>query len=263
MQKCVDFIDTLRFLPYYQNMKKIIQTLENTGLDSKEAVIYTSLLQNGKMTATEISRNSKVKRATAYQHIEGLLEKDLITRLPIGKRMYYLANNPKKILADFDKKKKDLESNIKEMSKLFNESIHKPKVSFYEGKREIKKVYDDLFQTTSDMYSIFPPASFFQNFSEQEYKEFDLLIKDHAFKSKDLIVDQEGIKKVLNIRKNNGEEGQYTKTLPKSFESNVDVVITGNKVALISLGNLSALVIENDEIADFFKNTHKFFWKHS
>lgn len=242
-------------------MERMIKTLENIGLSNKEALIYKALLLNGKMTISDISRESQVKRATVYQYINSLLLKDFINRMPIGKRMYYLAVNPKSILDNFDKKKKVLEQGIEEMSQLFNESTHKPKVSFYEGKREIRKIYDEIFQSVGDVYSIFPPKSFFSNFSEQEYSEFDLLIKEHSFKSKDLILQQDGIKKVLSIRKDNGSKNQQTKILPENFKSNVDIVICNNKVALISLVNLSAIVIENEDIAEFFRNTHEFFWK--
>jgi len=261
--KSVRYIDVLTKFKYTKKMKDISKTLEKIGLNRKESLIYTVLLKGGKMTVTEISKSSDVKRATVYEYINTLLLKDFIVRVPVGKRMFYSATNPKKILANFENKKKSLEASMDEMLGLFNESIDKPKVLFYEGKRELRKIYDDIFQSMGDTYSIFPPKSFFSNFSEREYAEFDKVIKSNSFKMKDLMVQQEGLKKVLAIREKQEHKDQQTKILPKWFESNVDVIIYENKVALISLGNLSAIVIENKDIGDFFKNIHKFLWSHS
>ncbi len=242
-------------------MDTILKVLNEIGLNKKEALIYGALLKNGKMTVSEIAREAEIKRATVYQHVATLLEKDFVARMPVGKRMFYLAANPKKILANFEKKQRVLENGIEDMSVIFNESTHKPKVQFYEGKRELKNIYEEIFESVGDMYSIFPPRSFFSNFTENDYREFDSLIKAHALKSKDLMVRQEGLKKVLAMRKENYDKNQQTKILPEAFASNVDVLIAGNRVALISLTNLSAIVIENDDIADFFKSTFNFFWK--
>jgi HTH-type transcriptional regulator, sugar sensing transcriptional regulator len=257
-----EILTYLAFQTHTVGMERIIAVLEDAGLAKKEALTYTALLKGGKMTISELSKETRIKRATVYQQVDALLVKDFITRVPVGKRMFYVANNPKKVLANFEKKRKSLEAGVQEMSAVFNESTHTPKVSFYEGKREIKRIYDDLFTSTGDMYSIFPPKPFFSNFSEDEYREFNALTNEHSFKSKDLMVRQEGLKKVLAIRKQDANKDQQTKVLPEGFESNVDVVICGSKVALISLSNLSALVIENDDIAEYFKNTHAFFWKH-
>ncbi|MDO8576601.1 MAG: hypothetical protein Q7R90_04800 [bacterium] len=43
----------------------------------------------------------------------------------------------------------------------------------------------------------------------------------------------------------------------------MDVLISSDKVALISLRDLSAIVIENKDIAELFRNMHSFMWKES
>lgn len=68
-------------------------------------------------------------------------------------------------------------------------------------------------------------------------------------------------KRIEQIRKNNPGSKKLGKKLPESFKSNVDVLMVQDKVALISLRDLSALVIENKDIAELFRSMHSFIWR--
>src|ERR1043166_9234282 len=151
----------------------LLQTPEWSGLSNRAAAIYLSLLGKRKMTLSDIARESGTKRATCYEHIDSLLAKDFVVRVPVGKRMYYSAVNPKKILRDVKRIVAQFEEKIGEMERIHEEAIQRPKVSFYEGKRELRRIYDNLFKTVGEVNSIFPPAVFFENFTEEDYDEFD------------------------------------------------------------------------------------------
>jgi sugar-specific transcriptional regulator TrmB len=237
------------------------KVLQEAGFNEIEAAIYSVLLKSQKMTISEIARAAGVKRPTCYQYLDALLSKDFVVRIPIGKRMFYGAASPKKILASAKKRFSIFEAAVEEMSKQHETSTNKPKVVFYEGKRELKNIYEDLFKTIGDIFSIFPPAAFFENFTEQEYNEFDSSISQYAIKSKDLIVGDKFFKTADRIRKKNGMDNKLTKKLPESFKSNVDVLVYGNKVALISLRDLSAIVVESKDIAELFKSLHATIWR--
>lgn len=237
--------------------------LQEIGLSEKAAAMYLALLGKRRMTIAELARESNVKRATCYEYLTSLLAKGFVRREPVGKRMYYSAVNPKKILADFKKKTSVLEAGVHEMAQIQDQAIHRPRVSFYEGKREIKRIYEEMFQTIGDARSIFPPATFFENFSEEEYAEFDKMVTAHAFRSRDLFISDRYYKKIKEIRFRNGNSDKSDKKLPPWFTCNVDVLIYSDKVALISLRDLSAVVIENGDIAEVFKNLHEMAWKNS
>src|SRR3990167_2411811 len=241
----------------------IMKALQEVGLPEKAALIYLSLLGKQKMTISETARESNIKRATCYEYLDLLLNRDFVIRVPVGKRMFYSAVEPKKILIDFKKKTSHLEERINEMSALHDAAVNKPRVVFYEGKREIKNIYTEIFRTVADVYSIFPPASFFENFTLEDYDDWDKEIANYALKSRDLFVVDKYYKKIKEIRDKNSAEGKnkLDKKLPAWFQSNVDVLIYADKVALISLRDLSAIVIENRDIADLFRNMHSFMWK--
>ncbi len=241
--------------------QKLVEALKNMGVDEKPAMIYLSLLGRPKMTPSQIARESVIKRATCYEHLDTLLAKDFVTREPQGKRMFYSAVNPRKVFTTFQKKIAGMDENIQQMSRIHNEAVNRPRVMFYEGRREIKNIYQDLFKTIGDVYSIFPASTFFENFTEQDYDEFDKSISSYALKSRDLFVADKFYKRIKEIRAKNGSENKVDKKLPPWFTCNVDVLIYSDKVALMSLRDLSAIVIENRDIAELFKNIHDFMWK--
>jgi len=243
--------------------KEVAKTLEVVGLPEKAATIYAALLGKNRMSIAELARATEVKRATCYEHLEILLRKDLVSRVPIGKRTYYAASHPKNILNELKKQTVKIETQMGNMVAQFEQSTNKPKVSFFEGKRELKNIYNDMFKTTGDVYSLFPPDAFFESFSEEDYDEFDKTVGQHAFKGRDLFVKSRHHKRLKEIRAKNGGENKLDKKLPDWFESNVDVLICVDKVALMSLKDLSAVVIENKGIADLFRNMHTFMWKNS
>ncbi|HEV7449548.1 MAG TPA: helix-turn-helix domain-containing protein [Candidatus Paceibacterota bacterium] len=240
----------------------LVETLAEMGLNKKSAALYLSLLGKSRMGVAELARESGIKRATCYEHLDELLQKDFVTRTPIGKRTYYSAVGPDKVLAAFKKKTAKLEERVDEMLALHERATNKPKVIFYEGKREMRRIYDDLFKTVGDTYSIFPAEEFFKSFSRQEYDEFDKENSAHAFKTRDLFIANPKLNRELRqMREKNGYDNKADKRLPDWFKSNVDVLIFSDKVALISLRDLSAIVIENQDIAELFKNMHQFMWK--
>jgi sugar-specific transcriptional regulator TrmB len=239
----------------------LLRTLQELGLPEKAALVYLSLLGKRRMTISDISRETGVKRATCYEHLDLLLSKDFVVRIPVGKRMFYAALEPRKILGEFKKKAAHFEEKVAEMQQIHSAAVQKPNVTFYEGKREIKNIYEELFQTVGDVRSIFPASTFFENFTTQDYEDFDKQLTTHVLKSRDLFIADKFYKRVREIRDKNGSSNKVGKKLPRWFTSNVNVLIFSDKVALISLSDLSATVIQNEDIAELFKNMHDFMWK--
>ena len=241
--------------------KEMLKALEGLGLPEKAAALYLVLLGAQKMGVAELARESGVKRATCYEYLDLLLKKDFVTRVPVGKRVLYAAAAPSKALAHFRREARRVEEALGELEARHDEAVGKPKITFYEGKREIKRIYAELFTKVGDAASIFPPEAFFASFTEEEYDQLDQVISGHVFTSRDLFVPDKYYKKIREIRNKHPEAKKTDKKLPDWFKTNVDVLIFSDKVALISLRDLSAIVIENADIAELFRSMHTFMWK--
>ncbi len=239
------------------------QALQDVGLSEKAAGIYLSLLGKNRLGIADLARETGLKRATCYEHVAALLAQDFIMRVPIGKRTLYAAQDPEKVLQAVQLKTAIFASKVKELSAIHAQTTNKPRVTFHEGKRELRAIYEDLFKTMGDTYSIFPAEAFFKNFSDEEYNNLDKQNSAHAMKTHDLFIADPKLFKKLNAlrEKNEGFEHKHAKRLPDWFTSNVDMLLFKDKVALISLRDLTAVVIENQDIAELLKNMHTFIWK--
>lgn len=242
---------------------RALEALRSIGLDEQVAQVYLALVRRPRMTPSQIARETGLKRPTCYDYIDELLSKDLVTREPYGKRTYYSAAEPLRVLRDFKKRIATVEGAFLEMSAAHEHAANKPKISYFEGKRQLKIIYDEMFRTVGDVRSIFPTGTFFQHFTEKEYDEFDKAISQYSLKSKDLFLADKYYRRIKEIRARNGAANKLDKRLPPWFTCNVDVLIFNDKVALMSLGDLSAVVIENKDIAELFRNMHEFMWKAS
>lgn len=242
-------------------MENAAKMLIALGLSEKAATIYLTLLGTSRMGIAEMSRTSGIKRATCYEQLDHLLRQGFVAKVPVGKRTYYTAESPTKVLSEFKKKTVAFERQVDELEQLHDKATNKARVIFFEGKQQIRNIYNDLFTTVGDAYSIFPAEAFFKSFTEEDYDEFDKVISGHAFKAKDLFVADKYYKKIKTIRERNKADHKLDKRLPPDFKSNVDVLIGSDKVALISLRDLSAIVIENADIAELFRSMHQFMWR--
>lgn len=241
----------------------IIATLEAIGIENKAASLYATLLSSQRLGVAELARQADVKRATCYEHLEVLLKNNFVVRVPVGKRMYYAAVHPRKVLATYKRKAHEFENKLEAMVTLHEETINKPRITFYEGKHELNNIYENLFRTMGDSYSIFPPDAFFSNFTENEYLNFDETNSTNAMKAKDLFVSSKHTKRLRELRAKKGYNNKSDKELPEWFTTSIDMLVFSDTVALISLRDLSAVVIENKDIAELFKNIHAFMWKYS
>src|SRR3989344_6644283 len=121
-------------------------TLQQLGLDEKQATVYLDLLQVGKDTAFNIAKRTKLKRSTVYVKLDELNLKSLVEPVKTAKTTLYRANSPKKILDFIDFRKKQAEEVLPTLLTLYKSDPDKPQIQIYEGKDAIHRVYDEAIQ---------------------------------------------------------------------------------------------------------------------
>jgi len=87
-------------------MEALIEQFRQLGLNSYEAKVYLALLQHHPATGYEISKNSNVPQARAYDTLKALESKKMVVGTT-GKPVTYMPVPPEKILARFEKKYQD------------------------------------------------------------------------------------------------------------------------------------------------------------
>ena len=234
----------------------LLKSLENVGLEPKEAEIYLAVLHLRKASIADITRKSKVKRMTVYQHIDDLVHKSLLHKTVQGKRVYYVAESPEKIIKMLERKQKHFEKVLPDLKTIFRHSSHKPQIRFYEGIEGMMAIYDEMTKTSQTIYGVFAADKYFSVFNESDNEKFFSNIRESGGQIKDLIEDTPVGRR--HAKSDNYKNIGAPKILPKDFKLAVDIMIAGDKVAMISLVNLVGVVIENSEIAELQRNFIKF-----
>ena len=237
--------------------------LETAGFSEKEIDVYISLLELGKGTVSQIARKAGINRTTGYDILDSLVGKGVVAISGKEPKQEYVAERPesigKYISREIEKKKESLkaiEKIVPELTTLHNR-YDRPKVSFYEGKEGIEKVYEDTltsheairaYATVDDMHKGLPHY-------------FPLYYKRRAAKG---IAIRAIIPKTpagLERKSHNKEEARETAFVPpESFYFSPEINIYDNKVMIASWREKLGIIIESAEIADAMKKIYELAW---
>lgn len=242
----------------------IEQDIQKIGLSEKEAKVYLASLRLGKSPVQEIASQANVNRGTAYNIIESLTSKGLMSSYQEGKKQYFFAESPEKLELLFKQQQEEIEKNRKalqellpELKKMDNKDKSKPVVRYFEGKNGIRAMVEDMFKVErgTEIIMVYPNDDIEKNFSREELDYW----KDKR------------IKKGINIKaiytKNNavyiGERAKFVekKISIDLFNIKSDIAIYEDRVRIASFGNMPiGIIIEDKDMADTLRSMFRLAW---
>ncbi len=86
----------------------ITDLLKKIGFSDKESLVYLTLVQRGRMTASQISISTKLNRTTTYSILGGLIEKNLVIEDLGAATSIYLPAPSSSLLDYFERKEREL-----------------------------------------------------------------------------------------------------------------------------------------------------------
>jgi sugar-specific transcriptional regulator TrmB len=241
----------------------LIKTLEFIGFSKKEVLVYLALLELGKGTVTQISRLAGINRPSGYHVLASLEAKELIRVSGKEPKQEYIAESPDQIEKLLQKKIKNDEEYIKEARNIIPElkSIHnvseRPKISFYEGKEGLLKVYEDTLTSEGEILayaSVDDVHETLPNYFPQYYKR--RAKKDIHIRA--IFPDSEEAKKLQTMDEK--EKRQSFLVSKDKFSFHPEINIYNNKVMIASWREKLGITIESKEIADAMKNIFELAW---
>lgn len=233
--------------------------LEQIGLTKKEVAVYLAVLELGQSTVLRIAKKAAIKRPTAYVTLTALQEKGFVLSIPKGTTTLYQAVDPEEIFRRSNERVGALRQSLPELRSLFNAAPGKPKVRFYEGKKNILALYENEVFRAKDILSIVKMQDVRKILSHEEVMGLLRLMKANGISIRDLLEDSPEANEYLN-EKSRLTLGE-TKFLPKDLQFGVDILIYGNVVAMTSPRNIIAVVIEDAAIAGAQRQLFEFLWK--
>lgn len=231
----------------------LINTLAEVGLTNTEAKVYLTLLNIGTNPASIIASNCGVNRSSCYQTLSKLFNKGFVAQINKGSTSYFTATKPQVVLEQLKYKQDKFSNNIIKLSETFKyfERKHahnitkKPKVSFFQGTEGVINIMEDTLTAKSiirayasleELIDMIP--EYFKNYYERRTAKnifvksmYPASIRSYIHKTKDR------------------QEMRETRLLPNEYNICLDLLIYDNKLAITSLKEKFALLVESEDIA--------------
>ncbi len=244
--------------------------LHEIGLTEDQIVIYMTLLEYGSAQAARISILSKLKRSFVYKILHQLIDLGLAEKDESGKVAKFTPTHPSIIkemfnskLESLEKARGSLDDTLDEMVSKYNLISGKPNVQFFEGKKGLKKVYEDIISTKKDI-------SLFRSAHDKDHTETLSLIQNQLKKQASYHIKTKAITPEKDGSKNAIITGDDTnlverRVLKKSeFSIPAQIIVFGNKVGITSFKNgIFTTIIDNKDISESFQKIFDQLWDKS
>lgn len=119
-----------------------------------------SALQLGPSTVIALAHDTGLSRQATYVAIESLSERGLMSSVQHGKKRFFAAESPAKLLAYAQRHELELKEKVQELSHILPQMEllmggEKPVVRVFEGKEGLREIIEDIKSTkTRDVYEI-------------------------------------------------------------------------------------------------------------
>ena len=241
-------------------------TFRELGFDEREVAIYTALLQLGHGSIRDIAAKASLNRGSTYDTLKTLHQKGIVSYFPKGKRRFFCAEPPEKLLNLAQEKKDRLEQTIQRLTQdvipdlnQLQPTFNIANVHYYEGDDGIEHVLRDILNTVANnepkeycVYSSKPIRKYlyrpFPNYTKQRIQR--------NIKVKVIALGEGGEDAELSERKWISAEG---KRIASSY-----IAIYPPKCAMFSLVHEdypTAVVIDAQEIALAHQLVFETLWK--
>jgi len=236
---------------------EINQELKELGLTDNEITVYLSLLRIGGSMAGRIASESNLERTSVYNALKRLVQEGIVSYVIESNRKVFYASNPQKLVEMFDEKKERASMIVKKLEAIRKFEKQKENIMKFRGYNGIKTVMNDVLRSCKDNaeYLIFGSEN-------QLGKRMPVFAQIYVAKK-----DKKKLRSRILIREDLKSAGKkmskYTKVryVPKQMASLVNVNVYSDKVSILLWSEIpEAVIIDNKEAADTFRNYFEFMW---
>ncbi len=245
--------------------------LKNLGWSPEEIEVYATLLSLGTQPASIIAHQLKRKRTTVRVYLEQLVKKGFVRFTWRGKTQYFTAKKPDESLESLQSNKiqtmKKWDENIRAFSSILPEltsiarhDINLPKVTYYEGIHELKRMYIDSLTSKTEILCLSSVEDLWDLFGKA-YDQWYVTkrMKRHIpvrYLAKDTVLERHEAKKDKKYLR-------QSRHLPADvFDISNEINIYDGKVSIITLKNEKiGILIQSQEIYHSMKAMFEALWR--
>ncbi len=238
---------------------EILQVLEQSGLNEKQANVYLAVLELGTASVQVIARKAELKRPTTYLILDELQQKGFVSVVP-QKKILYTAESPERLITELGRKQELLKRFLPDLLALHNSKKEKPKVQLFQGKEGVAEAYNqalksstiDIFCTISDVNQYFPELP----------KDLKKKAQAGQIKVRELVTrSPDDLAHVKWVGRTNNYENRFT---PEGMRFMTDNLIYGNSVLFVSYQPyLFSVLITSEGVVNSLKTLFELTWQAS
>ncbi len=234
--------------------------LGELDLTDSEATVYMTLLRNGADTASAVAKQAGIHRRLAYDTMQSLTEKGLVSYVDKENKRVYKPTHPERLKELVEEQRQDLneleqqvDDVIPDLLAHFNAEQTEREVKVLQGKEGIKHLFNDELREGETIYVIGSP------------KESEDILEYFLPSWTDRRAD-EGIKiKGVFEHAMRGMVGEHglldDRYLPDGYKSNVSICIYGDKAGIVFwIDNPLVIMIHDKEAAASFMSYFDLVW---
>jgi sugar-specific transcriptional regulator TrmB len=257
---------------------QIQKQLNKSGLNEKEALIYTTLIELGGAFPSKIAEITKINRSTVYKILLDLSIKGLVNEVEKSKKLFYQIENPKKLTRYLKDKVTTAQDNLENAQRIIPEIegllamfADKPKVSFFEGHEQVMSIYEDHLNVTKPYEMVaWANTTYLQDLLKLDFFLYYRKTKEKiGITTRGIVPDTEFDQEFVNIAyKNISIKEKFwpiMKYIPYTeFSFKGEITIYGeDKVSIVNLNknHFTGTIIQDKTIHDMMKMIFELSWK--
>lgn len=228
---------------------KVYNVLQNLGYSLSEAKIYVASLKIGEGTVSDIAAQIDMPRSTVKDLVLDMHKRGLINYYQKRGRKFWFAENPDKLLADFQDREQAFRDAIPSLKLICKNGDFIPKIKTFVGATDIKMIMDDIIETKHNIKAVIDWDDWIGLYGEEYHKDFIVRRVSHNLKIK---IIAPPTRMAADLRSRDQAELRLTRFLPDGMPFKTTNFYFGNKVAIISLNKKSpvGVLIEDPDIAN-------------
>lgn len=246
------------------------QLLIDFGISAEEVTIYLALLGRSPQSALELSKALNMGRTKVYRLVEDLGEKGLVATIVDEHGNKFSANSPKQLELILKQKETELEklkqkssTLFTELEKLTSQTQGETKVLYYKGIEGLKQItWNSL--AAKDGIRIYEIANL-EGFLDKEFSEkvrFEIIERQIFVKQ---LINHTHYPAFTDLKRIVREFWDLRYINPQEIKIDPEVLIYNNVYAMYRYeqGEIFAVEIYNQKLADMQKQIFEFVFKHS
>jgi HTH-type transcriptional regulator, sugar sensing transcriptional regulator len=238
------------------------EALLEYGLDENESVVYLALIELGSSLASDIALKAKINRVSAYDILERLIKKGLVSyNIQSGKK-HYQPSNPEELLKKIQSKEKAIKEALPDLISIFSKKTEFfPKVETFYGKEGFQTVLNEMLNSESkEILSFGGSRSTLEDFPA-------FMVSWHKQRAKRKILlkaiwnDTQETRKRMKDYKETMKFHQH-RLLPFEYQIPTLTVINDDKLYLFVLSKEPLIVqVKEENISKNYKQFFEQLWK--